>query len=433
MLEENREKATPDVPAPEEVVAWYIPAPPREVVDCYVQAHPLPGKVRTTPEIKEKRPRRGLWVFAACLAVLLVAAAAGWALQLRTEGRETPASGANEEGNASSIIHIFDWEKTAIPRYDASQEDVRLMISDSTGEELTAQDVYLAAYPSTTVVVATRGDDSFLGTGIIMTEDGYVITNAHVIAGGESCYVAPYGWPFFEAHLVGYDTESDIAVLKAMDAKNLIPARFGDSDLCRVGDTVYAIGNPLGVELQGTMTNGMLSAINRNIEVDGRTVTVLQTTAALNNGNSGGPLLNTAGEVIGVNTLKMSNDWDNKEEATVEGLGFALPISDVSYVVNEILATGHYNGKPTFGMTVITLAEQDGSCVQVYTVDPGGAAGKAGIREGDVILSVAGQEVSTTEELLRVRRDLPVGVPVSVELRRGGETFVVEVTLEAKR
>ena len=179
-------------------------------------------------------------------------------------------------------------------------------------------------------------------TGIIMTSDGYIITNAHVISGGKSCWVALDTGVTYEVNLVGFDEEEDLAVLKA-DPQNPLPAaEFGNSDLVQVGDTAYAIGNPLGVELRGTMTNGIISAVNRAVEVDGKTMTLLQTSAALNNGNSGGPLINEYGQVIGINTLKMSTT--DSTEATVEGLGFALPISSVSFVVNDLIANGHYRG-----------------------------------------------------------------------------------------
>ena len=152
-----------------------------------------------------------------------------------------------------------------------------------------------------------------VGTGVILTEDGYIITNAHVIAGGTSCYVALADGSIFDAALVGYDAEQDLAVIKAQDtdgraAQGLPAAEFGDSDALSVGDPVYAIGNPLGVELRGTLTDGIVSAINRDVDVDGVTMTLIQTNAALNNGNSGGPLINRYGQVIGINVMKMGMD-----------------------------------------------------------------------------------------------------------------------------
>ena len=203
---------------------------------------------------------------------------------------------------------------------------------------------------------------------------------------------------------------------------------------CLVGDRVYAIGNPLGVELMGTMTEGILSAINRTITSDGRSVNVLQTTAALNNGNSGGPLINESGQVIGINTLKMSNSGRRRDEATVEGLGFALPMSDACYVINEILSTGAYSGKPTFGITVITEWEdEEKSHVAILEVTPGGPAWSAGVEAGDWLLSVKGRPVTTTDELMAVRRTCHSGDTVAVTLLRNGKTIETEITLTPQR
>ena len=195
----------------------------------------------------------------------------------------------------------------------------------------------------------------------VMTADGYIVTNAHVISGGKSCRVALSSGVTLEAKLVGYDEEEDLAVLYAETQTDLPTAEFGNSDLCSVGDTVYAIGNPLGVELRGTFTDGIISAINRQVEVEGKTMTLLQTNAALNNGNSGGPLINACGQVIGINTLKMSGTGSDENEATVEGLGFAIPMGSACFVVNDIIAYGEFRGTPSLGITVTTVAVGSGT------------------------------------------------------------------------
>ena len=206
----------------------------------------------------------------------------------------------------------------------------------------------------------------------------------------------------------------------------------GASILVQVGDTAYAIGNPLGVELRGTMTSGIISAVNRAVEVDGKTMTLLQTSAALNNGNSGGPLINEYGQVIGINTLKMSTT--DSTEATVEGLGFALPISSVSFVVNDLIANGHYRGAPSLGITVTTVERDGGGTqVQVMEVSAGSGAADAGIRAGDVILAADGQAVSVTSDLLTARRSHIIGDTVTLTILRDGQQFDVEVTLRSNR
>lgn len=427
MQEENREQIT----GAEEITGWYIPKAnlPQEVEGCYVHSQPLPESLREK-EPPEKRSRKRLWIFFGIFAALAIVAAV-LALVL-TGSRRAVTMPDEDNSDASSIVNIFNTLTTKIPRADTA-EGVRLTISDP-GEELTAQDVYAKVSPSTVIVLAQQGERTSVGTGVIMTADGYVITNTHVIAGGDSAGIVLYGEYLLEAELVGYDSDMDIAVLKAQNANDLPPAEFGNSDLCRVGDTVYAIGNPLGIELYGSMSNGILSAINRDVELSGHTVTALQTTAALNNGNSGGPLINTAGQVIGINTLKMGNVTADDAIAQVEGLGFALPISDVSFVVNDIIATGKYHGTPSFGITVIAAKDSGGSdVVVIYETSENGSAYAAGLREGDVILAVDDQEIHTVTELLAIRRAHQVGDTVSVRYWHEGVTKTVDVTLEPNK
>ena len=333
--------------------------------------------------------------------------------------------------NPSSIVDIFGSKTTTIPKIQGDP-GVRLACRDPQGQPLTAQEVYAKVNPSVVTVVSEQSEGASIGTGVIMTSDGYIITNAHVISGGKSCWVALDTGVTYEVNLVGFDEEEDLAVLKA-DPQNPLPAaEFGNSDLVQVGDTAYAIGNPLGVELRGTMTNGIISAVNRAVEVDGKTMTLLQTSAALNNGNSGGPLINEYGQVIGINTLKMSTT--DSTEATVEGLGFALPISSVSFVVNDLIANGHYRGAPSLGITVTTVERDGGGTqVQVMEVSTGSGAADAGIQAGDVILAADGQAVSVTSDLLTARRSHIIGDTVTLTILRDGQQFDVEVTLRSNR
>jgi len=232
---------------------------------------------------------------------------------------------------------------------------------------------------------------------------------------------------------VGYDEQEDLAVLKASEAKDLPVAEFGDSDQLLVGEKAYAIGNPLGVELRGTLTDGIISAVERQVTVSDGTMTLIQTTAPLNNGNSGGPLINAAGQIVGINTLKMSGSgWEG--EATVEGLGFALPISSVVFVVNDLIAQGEFRGVPTIGVTVITVQDdQGGTRLEVYSVEPGFGAEEAGVQEGDIILSADGQPIAQTTDLLAVRRTHVIGDVMELTLLRNGETFTVSVPLYSNK
>ena len=201
-----------------------------------------------------------------------------------------------------------------------------------------------------------------------------------------------------------------------------------------VGDKVYAIGNPLGVELRGTLTDGIVSAINRDVDVDGVTMTLIQTNAALNNGNSGGPLINRYGQVIGINVMKMGMDrWST---ASVEGLGFAIPIASSAYIVNDILRCGEVQGEPVLGISVDRTPAYlpDGQqAARVYTVDLNGPGDKAGLEVDDLIYEADGVRVETSNDLLRVRHRHAAGEEMILKVCRGGEYLTVSVTLEAKK
>ena len=427
MQDENRENRT----EPQEVVSWYVRPEGQEVVDCYVQPRTLPsGAAPQTPREPEKRSRKGLWSFLIAAGVLVLAVVAATVVaSLRGGGAVPPVDGGTGDGgDASSIVNISGAEKTTIPRIQG-EAGVSLVCTAPAGEKLSIQDMYEKVNPSTVLVVADKGEQTSIGTGVIMTADGYIITNAHVISGGNDCWIALDTGYTYDAKLVGYSEERDLAVLKAVDAADLPAASFGDSDLCRVGDTVYAIGNPLGVELRGTLTDGIISAINRDVQVDGRVMTLLQTTAALNNGNSGGPLINEYGQVVGINTLKMSGNG-SEMEATVEGLGFAVPISDACFVVNDIIANGRFRGVPVLGVMVIESTDNGGQ-VSVYTVSEGSGAEEAGLLPGDVLLRADGQTLHSIHDLMAVRRTHLVGDTMTLTVLRDGQTFEADVPLYA--
>ena len=411
---------------PQEVVGWYTPRQGNEVVDYYVHRQPLPECVRPTPPqqtVPQKKKRRGLWIFLGvmgALAVVLILAA------LLGGGTNSPvydgdSSAGDGSDDASSITDIYADHHTTIPKVDGYDPTLRMAVLDTFGDELTATEVFARVNPAVVMVVADQGDDSAsVGTGVIMTADGYVVTNAHVISGGASCWVALDTGDTYDALLVGYDADEDIAVLKLVDAEDLPVAEFGNSDLTMVGEQVYAIGNPLGIELRCTLTDGIISAVDRDVQLDGRTLNVIQTTAALNNGNSGGPLISRFGLVIGA------------DEASVEGLGFALPISHVCYVVNDIIATGRFHGVPTLGIMVATYENDDGGTyVQVVDVTDGTSAQEAGVQEGDVIVAVDGHSTATTDDLMAVRRTHIAGETMTLTLSRGGQTISVDVVLRA--
>ncbi len=334
---------------------------------------------------------------------------------------------------ADDYFYYWDVEEPedtpiTIPAYPTGGE-TRLSLSPA-GElpVLTIQEVYDKVTPSVVAVIGKQrpaSDMVSVGTGVIISPDGYIITNCHVIAGCSGCSVwisDAYGVDTtYEARVVGYDEDADLAVLKVEPRTDLPAADFGVSDDLRAGDPVYAIGNPLGVELRNTLTDGIVSAINRDVNVDGVTMTLIQTTAALNSGNSGGPLINQYGQVIGINTIKMMSSYD-----TIEGLGFAIPSSIACRWINELIEFGEIQPQPVLGVTVNRIPEilPDGTVgLHLEEITPGLSGDRAGLRAGDYLVGFAGQDVVGYEQLLSIRRELRVGDEVAVRVYRDG-TYV---------
>lgn len=281
------------------------------------------------------------------------------------------------------------------------------------------------------------------GSGIVMSTDGYIITNAHVIYDTESEYKMGKATSVsvvmgenhdeeYEAEIVGYDIQTDLAVLK-INAENLTPAEFGNSDDLKVGELVVAIGNPLGFELYGTTTCGIVSAKNREVELEDKTMTLIQTDAAINSGNSGGMLLNSYGQVIGINSLKMGSSYG---EASVEGLGFAIPINDAAEIINSLIRDGYVTGRPQLGITGTTITEDMAALyhipqgVYVYSVSENSASG---LQQGDIITAIDSTEITTMEELNEQKNLHKAGETVTLRIIRNGESTEVQVTLQESR
>ena len=397
---------------PREIIEVYRQPDRREVVEVY--RRPVPGRRADRPRPKARSRRYGLYCFFLCVGLLVGLTAAAKAVEV-----------LRDQLRPETEIVVHERTEITIPSWPVDQ-GAGLAVSREPGEILTAQEVYRRLNPAVVTVQCLTGEGVSIGTGVIFSEDGYILTNHHVVRGGSECYVTLDSGYSLDVCFVAGDENSDLAVRKVppeelalMPLPALPSAPFGDSEQLEVGDPVYAIGAPR--RLRGTLTNGIISAIDRDIEVEGRTMTLLQTNAALNSGNSGGPLISDRGQVVGINVAKYMSDWNRD---SVEGLGFAIPSAQLERIVNDLLKWGEVRPEPRLGVQVVTDAE--GLLVKI--VDPGTAAQRAGVREGDYIVAAQGQAVENTQDLFRVRRTLYVGDTLTLTLRRGGET--VEAVLE---
>ena len=268
------------------------------------------------------------------------------------------------------------------------------------------------------------------GSGFILTKDGYIVTNYHVVKDGEAVKVTLYSGDEYEAKYVGGDEDYDIAVIK-VEAADLQPVTLGDSGSLNVGDHVLAIGNPLG-ELTFSMSGGMVSCVNRAINVDGTPFNMIQTDASINPGNSGGPLFNQYGEVVGIVSAKYSSTGNE----SVEGLGFAIPINDVFAMIQDIMTNGYVTNKPYLGVTAGTMTEQMAaqyryditSGVFIYSVEEDSAADHAGLKMGDVITKVDDTAITSMEDLTVAKKQYSAGDTCTLTVYREGQETTVELT-----
>ena len=284
------------------------------------------------------------------------------------------------------------------------------------------QDVYEKVLPSVVSITCHDGLTTSSGTGVIMDAGGYIITNAHVVEDAVSIRVLLTDGRELTARCVGADMLSDLAVLR-VTASGLVPAVFGDSDKLRVGDEVVAIGDPLGVELRGTRTNGITSGINRDIKSGNRTLTLMQSTAALNTGNSGGPLVNCYGQVVGINTMKIG---DYASEGGVEGLGFAIPITSVQTILEQLASKGYVAGRPDLGLkgqeisTFYQFYYRMPAGILITEVAEGSSAAQQGLRRGDILLTLDGVAVTNLDILQEITYASTVGQELQATVYREG-------------
>lgn len=355
-------------------------------------------------------------------------------------------SGAFGMGGAALGSNLFgNSESTSGSVSTGNASTAGYTLEDATGSNMTVQEITAAARESV-VEIKTESvtSDSWMqqyvtegaGSGVIITDDGYIITNNHVIEDAGKITVTTADQKEYEAKLIGTDSITDVAVLK-IDAKNLKAATYGNSDQLAVGDLAVAIGNPLG-ELGGTVTAGIISALDRQLSIDGKTMTLLQTDSSINPGNSGGGLFNGDGQLIGIVVAKSSG-------SDVEGLGFAIPINKAANVAQQIMDKGYVSGQPSTGMTYVENSGQQrggsldfffggssgSSNVYIYSVD-GDNAKKAGFKEGDMVYAVDGKEITSFNDLSSIITSHSVGDKVKFTIVRDGNKKDITLTLEEK-
>ena len=307
-----------------------------------------------------------------------------------------------------------------------------LKIGSGSAGKLSFNEIFENCSPSVVGIKSFdgKGDDSYSwGSGIIVSADGYILTNTHVIDEGTRATVQLYDGSTYDAKLVGADSQSDVAILK-IEKTGLQPAVFASSKDIRVGDAVCAIGNPLSPDYSLTMTSGIISATSREVSYNGAVMNLLQTDTSINEGNSGGPLFNDRGQVIGITNMKIVSSFSN-----IEGIGFAIPSDTLSSIVDALMADGAVYGRSTIGVTVGPISEDIadyyGIPVGLYVSEvlKNSDAQKQGIKKGDIIIKVNGKDAHTTADIAEEKAKLDIGDTISFTVWRSGSTFDVDVKI----
>lgn len=300
-----------------------------------------------------------------------------------------------------------------------------------TADGMAGEDIYKKVNPSVVSVISTTSEGTGSGSGVIMSKDGYIITNNHVVDGAQSVSVQLSDGTSLDAKIIGTDEQTDLAVIKVTPTSDLTAAEFGDSDELEPGEYAYAIGSPGGVQFANTITGGRISAINRDLTVNDRVMTLIQTDASINNGNSGGALINKYGQVVGITSAKMSGNAFGS--ATVEGMGFAIPINTAKDIVDELIQNGYVSGRPSIGITGQNVESADGkvSGVQVYSIDSRAKAASEGLQVGDVITAVDGTPTPDMDKVNELKQDKKAGDKLTLSVYRisTGKTLNITITL----
>lgn len=377
----------------------------------------------------QKKPKKksGLVVFSVCLlCVLTVALVTMSGYSIWSSMVDSPEAPGQEAAASSALPQE---PSSDLPQADGeagiSQMQIigKPQVSDSLpaeGEKLTIPQVAKLVSPSVVAVIHYRNSKFYEpyggGSGIIMSEDGYIITNAHVIAGADALKVILDNGDPYEATVIGSDTQTDLAVIK-IEASGLTVAQFGDSNELEVGETVIAIGSPGGTELAGSVTQGIVSAVNRLIQTTGYSMHYIQTDAAINPGNSGGALVNEYGQVIGINSSKIVAEG-------YEGIGFAIPITEAKPIIDDLLQNGRVTGRVLLGISAEAIDEVTARTydvpmgVQIINIDPQADIANRGVLKGDIITHIDGERIYNLDDIRTVLNRHKAGDIVRLTLYR---------------
>ena len=394
----------------------------------------------------EKKKGRGKKVLAGIVGVLSVAAIGATSIVgynlIRGDGAVS-TSDSSESGSAASVKASASADASssaADKQAETVSKDMPSVVQlASPSDALSIPEIVEKNTPSVVGIQCVASNGVFMGTGIIMSEDGYIITNAHVVENARSVSVKlPSSYAddsenaedalTFDAKIIGTDSQSDIAVLK-INKTGLTKAEFGKSSDVKVGELAIVIGNPLSMELANSVTAGIISSLNRTITIEDRTMNYMQTDASINSGNSGGPLINAYGQVIGIASAAVTKSYG-------EGIGFAIPIDEAIPIIEDLIKNGRVTGRPTLGVSGENISDIYAKYYdipkgfRVKTVNVDSAAEEAGIKVNDIIIGIDGKLIESIEEFNSIKNTHKAGETVKISVYRNGEIIDLDVTLK---
>ena len=406
--------------------------------------HPWDDRIYGTGRTQPRKNHGGLIAFLLILVILLsgIVGILGTMnvklfAQLKAQKLEDNAMTFSDQGQTASYFLDPSESTDSIEAHASDSASIDLQPTPESAENYAEEDAlsWQEIYDRNIVSVVSILCDNSTGTGVVLTADGYIITNSHVVEDAGTVRVRLTDGEEYPAMIIGSDAVSDLAVLY-IECNGLTPATFGNSDSLRVGDAVAAIGDPMGVQFHGTMTDGIVSAINRNVTVSGRTMTLIQTNAALNSGNSGGPLINCYGQVIGINTMKISAF---AASSGVEGLGFAIPSTTVKEISEQLIRQGYVSGRPDIGLEgeAVSRFYQNyyhmPAGLYITHVDTGSDAHEKGIEYGHILISINNQRITDMDSLNTVLYAHDAGDTVNVVIYRSGKQYSLTLTLHENK